>query len=60
MSNRLANRIVCNVGSEGIPEISKAKILAALKQMQIKKCPGKDKITCQMLNNGGQAITKSP
>lgn len=45
--------VVCNVGSEDIPEITRGEIRAALKQMKKGKCSGEDKITCEMLKEGG-------
>lgn len=56
---RITSTVICNVGSEDIPEISKQEIQAALKQMKNRKSPGEDRITCEMLKMGGVVIEKS-
>lgn len=55
----ITNTTVCNVGSEDVPEIAKQEIQAALKQMKNRKCPGEDRITCEMLKMGGAIIENS-
>ncbi|XP_044767130.1 uncharacterized protein LOC123323016 [Coccinella septempunctata] len=56
---RATNKVICNVGSEDIPEISKQEIKAALRQMKNRKSPGEDRITCEMLKMGGVVIERS-
>lgn len=56
---RATNTIICNVGSENVPEISRQEIQVALTQMKNRKSPGEDKIRCEMLKMGGAVVEKS-
>lgn len=56
---RTAKTVICNVGSEDVPEISGQEIQAALKQMKNRKSPGEDRVTSEMMKIGGAVVEKS-
>lgn len=52
-------KVVMNVGSEELPEISTQELEQALKNMKNGKTPGQDKITAEMVKIGGHSLQKA-
>lgn len=53
------SRVITNVGSETIPEITISEIEDALNHMKNGKAPGNDGITCEMIKTGGHQLLET-